>query len=271
MERKSGLMNLDTFTRTLETVGDSLIYLLLYHQGEPFINRDFLKFVEHAKRKRIFVTTSTNAHYFDPHTARRTVTSGLDSIIISVDGADQSTYEKYRVRGNLEKVEEGIKNLVGAKRRLKSKTPVIYVQSIVMQHNEHQLAEMGNFARELGADKFIKKTVQVETAEEARDWLPKADAYTRYRVTENNLETKRLVKTPCHRPWTSSSVNWDGSVVPCCFDKNSRHELGTLLEETDFSRIWESQQYEGFRAKMLTDRSDLDICSNCSQSLRLFV
>lgn len=271
MTRKAGLMSLETFKRTVDEVSDRLFYLLLYHQGEPFINKAFLDFVEYAKRKRIFVTTSTNAHYFNEETARHTVMSGLDSIIISVDGPDQKSYETYRVGGDLANVRSGIANLVRQKKKLRSKTPVIYLQFIVMRHNEHQISEMQALAKDLGVDKFLTKTVQVENAEEAREWLPKADSLRRYGVDDDKLEPKRLVRMPCHRPWTSSLVNWDGSVVPCCFDKNGAHKFGTVTEANSFAKTWESDEYDTFRSKMLRNRDALDICSNCSQGLRLFI
>lgn len=270
MSRRAGLMDFDTFKNLLDSTGDLLFYLLLYQQGEPFINKKFLRFVEYAKRKRIFVTTSTNGHYLTPETARQTVASGLDSIIVSVDGFEQSTYAQYRVGGNLEKVKQGIEFLVREKRQQKSETPVIYLQFIVMRHNEHQLPEMEWLARELGVDKFLKKTVQVETAEEAQTWLPESMSLRRYELHEDVLVPKRVGRGPCLRPWTSSLVNWDGTVLPCCFDKNGAHSFGDINEEESFTTIWYSSQYADFRSKMLTARNSVDICGNCSQGLRLY-
>jgi radical SAM protein with 4Fe4S-binding SPASM domain len=271
MTRKPGLMDFETFKTIIDDTGDSIFYLLLYQQGEPFINKEFLKFVEYAKSKRIFVTTSTNGHYLDSVTAQRTVASGLDSIIVSIDGATQQSYETYRVRGNLSKVIEGVENLLAEKKRQKSKTPKIFIQFIVMRHNEDQTKAMESLAKELGVDKLLKKTAQVETTEEAYQWLPNKESFRRYRLNGSKLEIKRTGKGPCPRPWTSTLLNWDGSVVPCCFDKNGLYSLGSMKQNEAFNNIWHSEEYGNFRTKMLNDRSALDICSNCSQGLRLYL
>jgi radical SAM protein with 4Fe4S-binding SPASM domain len=271
MTRKAGLMSFETFRKIIDDVGDRIFYLLLYQQGEPFINKDFLKFVEYAKNEHIFVTTSTNGHYLDAVTARRTVASGLDSIIVSIDGPDQKSYEPYRIAGKLSKVIAGVDNLVQEKRRQKSKTPLIFIQFIVMKHNEHQIKNMEKLAKQLGADKLLKKTVHVETIQEADQWLPTNDAFRRYRVRGQELQPKRTAQGPCARPWTSSLINWDGTVVPCCFDKNGQHNFGAITKGMQFDEIWRSEHYSHFRYKMLTDRDSLDICSNCSQGLRLYI
>ncbi|HEX9655267.1 MAG TPA: radical SAM protein, partial [bacterium] len=128
MTRRSGLMDFERFKTIIDEVGTYLFYLLLYQQGEPFINKDFLKFVEYAKRQNIFVTTSTNGHYLNPETAHQTVASGLDSLIVSIDGADQKTYETYRVDGKLAKVIHGIENLLRERERSRRHTPKIFIQ-----------------------------------------------------------------------------------------------------------------------------------------------
>ncbi|MFQ6112837.1 MAG: radical SAM/SPASM domain-containing protein [bacterium] len=271
MTRKTGLMDFETFKKIIDEAGDRIFYLLLYQQGEPFINKEFLRFVEYAKRKRVFVTTSTNGHYLDSETAQRTVASRLDSIIISIDGADQETYESYRKGGNLSKVLEGIENLLYERKRQKSKRPKIFIQFIVMKHNQDQIKAMESLAKELGADRLLKKTVHVETVHEALHWLPQTEGLRRYHFNGNGLEPKLMGKGACLRPWTSTLVNWDGSVVPCCFDKNGHHSFGSINEDSDFNRIWHSEKYGNFRTKMLSDRDSLDICSNCSQGIRLYL
>ena len=80
-------------------MGEQLFYLTFYFQGEPYINPKFLEMVSYASKKKIFTSTSTNAHYLDSETARKTVESGLDKLIISIDGTSQDTYEAYRIGG----------------------------------------------------------------------------------------------------------------------------------------------------------------------------
>jgi len=271
MERANGRMDFDTYCRLIDEIGDRIMYIVLFQQGEPYINRRFNDFVAYAKRRRIYVTTSTNAHYLDPATAEATVQSGLDTMIVSVDGATQDSYEHYRVGGSLEKVKQGIRNLVAAKRRHRSKTPYIYMQFLLMRHNEHELRQMEFMAKELGVDRLLKKNIQVETLEEAHEWLPAKEKFRRYTVTENELTVKRGGRGACPRPWLTTLVNWDGSVVPCCFDKNGHHTTGDLRNTASFEAVWKSGRYSQFRQQMLTDRDAIDICKNCNQGIGLFV
>lgn len=271
LTRNTGMMSLDTFEKVLSLYGDYLFYLLIYHQGEPYLNKNFLHFVELAKAKRIFVTTSTNAHFLDKETAERTVESGLDSIIVSIDGVEQQTYEKYRVAGELDKALSGLKALVSARRKLKKGTPVILAQFIVMKHNEHEIGQIKQLGKKIGADRVLIKTAQVETYGEAKAWLPESETYRRYSVSEGEITPKRVGHGPCPRPWTSMLVNCDGTVVPCCFDKNGEHQSGTLTEDLHLSKTWNSKKYDDFRRQMLTDRKQINICANCSQGLRLYI
>jgi radical SAM protein with 4Fe4S-binding SPASM domain len=126
-------------------------------------------------------------------------------------------------------------------------------------------------AAALGVDRFLKKTVQVETFEEAQEWLPSADRFRRYNLTEENFVVKNGGKGACPRPWLTTLVNWDGSVVPCCFDKNGDHVTGEMQIAPGFGEIWQSEKYRGFRHKLLNARESIEMCRNCNQGIGLFI
>src|SRR6478752_8525375 len=121
--RPTGMLQKNFFKETIDQLHKQLLYLVFYFQGEPYLNPDFLDMVRYASSKKIYTATSTNAHYLNDKNARRTVESGLDRLIISIDGTTQQTYQQYRVGGNLQKVLEGARNIVKWKKELKSKTP----------------------------------------------------------------------------------------------------------------------------------------------------
>lgn len=271
MERPKGRMDLATYRRLIDELADRLMYVILYQQGEPYINHHFLDFVSYAKARRLYVTTSTNAHYFDIETCQRTVESGIDTMIVSVDGATPESYAKYRVGGRLEKVLEGIRNLVAAKKAARRKTPYLYLQFLIMRHNEHEIPAMEKLARDLGVDRFLKKNVQVETLAEAREWLPQEERFRRYAVGTEDFVVKHGGKGTCPRPWLSAMVNWDGTIVPCCFDKNGKHTVGDMRRNGLFVKIWNAAEYQNFRQEMLNYRDGIDICKNCNQGLGIFV
>lgn len=271
MERANGKMSLETFENIISKMGDDLFFLLLYHQGEPYINKCFLKFVELAKSKNIYTTTSTNAHYFTDEIIHATIDSGLDSMIVSLDGVTQDVYEHYRVKGKVDKVIEGMARFMEIKRQRKVKTPLIALQFLVMKHNEHQLPEVKKLAAEIGVDRLLIKNIEVHNTQEAKDWLPQNNKYRRYNFDGKTLEVKNKSKKSCGRVWLSTLINWDGSVVPCCFDKNGDYELGNINSEKNLDQIWQGEKYNHFRKELNTNRDSIDICRNCNQGLGSFI
>ena len=262
--RPTGALSLELYRDIIDQLSPGLFYLILYFQGEPFLNPLFFKMVEYARRKRIYTATSTNAHFLNDNFARKTVESGLDRIIISLDGLDQESYEKYRTGGSVEKVFEGTRNLVRWKKELKSRTPYIILQFIVFSTNEHQVGELKKVARELGVDKLELKTAQVYNYEDGNDLIPSNPDYARYKKENGKFKIDNPLNNHCLRMWRGCVITWDGLVVPCCFDKDGSHRMGDL-KINSFDEIWRGKAYDDFRRKLFTARSEIDICKNCTE------
>jgi len=272
MERENGKMSLETFKDLMKKMGEDIFFLLIYHQGEPYINKHFFDFIRIAKEKNIYVTTSTNGHYFTDENINQTIESGLDSMIVSIDGVTQKSFEKYRVGGNLEKVIEGTKKLMLEKKKRKSPTPNVALQFLVMKHNESEIEAVQKLGNEMGVDRVLIKNIEVRSYEESLEWLPNEKAFSRYEVTENDFIVKgQDEKKSCTRPWMSSLVNWDGTFVPCCFDKNGQYPMGNIHQSADINEIWHGEAITDFREKLLQDRKQIDICANCNMGFGSFL
>lgn len=262
--RPVGMLQGDLYKGIIDDLAPTLAYLILYFQGEPYLNPDFLDMVAYAHKKKIYTATSTNAHYLKPENAKKTVESGLDRVIISIDGTTEDTYKKYRIGGSLEKVLEGTKNLVAAKRAAKSSTPHIIWQFIVFKHNEHQIEDMKALAKEYGVDELGIKTAQVYDYETSDELIPENEKYSRYTKQEDGYKIKNKLMNHCWKLWHSCVITWDGLVVPCCFDKDATHQLGDLKLNT-FNEIWRNENYSSFRNNILQSRGKIDICTNCTE------
>lgn len=246
------------------------MYLTFYFQGEPFIHPDFLKMVQLASENKMYTSTSTNAHFLTEETAEEIVKSGLDRIIISIDGTTQETYSDYRVNGDLEKVLSGTKNLISAKRKFK-KGPYVIFQFLVTANNEHQIAEIKKIAKDLGVDEVKLKSIQVYEYEDGNSLLPSIEKYSRYKKEPNGKWViKGKQQNSCWRMWNSCVVTWDGNVVPCCFDKDAEYAMGNTYSKS-FKEVWKNQQYKGFRKSVLHSRKNIDICKNCSEGTKVWV
>ncbi|MCW5922522.1 MAG: SPASM domain-containing protein [Saprospiraceae bacterium] len=263
--RDTGNLKADFFRKTVDALHRDLFYLIFYFQGEPYIHPQFLDMVNYAHRRRIFTTTSTNGHFLDDENARRTVESGLDRLIISVDGTTQETYEQYRVGGSLDKVLQGARNVVAWKRKLKSRRPHIIFQFLVVRPNEHQIADIHRLAKEIGVDEVKLKTAQVYDYQQGNPLIPTLHRYARYRQSaDGSWQVKHALANHCWKLWHACVVTWDGVVVPCCFDKDAQHRLGDL-KQAAFRDVWHSPAYVAFRRAILKGRDQIDICQNCTE------
>jgi radical SAM protein with 4Fe4S-binding SPASM domain len=265
LSRSKGNMNLESFNEILDKLAPNLVYLTLYFQGEPLLNTHFAAMVQLARKRRIFVATSTNGHFLDDKNVKAVIESGLSHLIISLDGTDQQTYEKYRVKGDFQTVTEGVQRLVAARKAAKSVSPFIELQFIVMRHNEHQMLQMRVLAQNLGVDKLAFKTAQVYNFDMESTIIPTLKEKSRYnQLPDGTWTIANKPRNRCHRIWSSLVVTWDGKVVPCCYDKDADYEMGNLLDES-LSVIWKNKFSETFRKKVLSYRSQTEICRNCGE------
>jgi radical SAM protein with 4Fe4S-binding SPASM domain len=268
--RPTGNLKEDFFKNTIDEIHKELMYLIFYFQGEPYINPKFLEMVQYAQSKGIYTITSTNGHFLNETNARKTIESGLDRLIISVDGTTQDTYESYRKEGNLEAVLQGARNVVKWKRELKSKTPHIIFQFLVVRPNEHQIPDIYRLAEEIGIDEVKLKSAQVYDYENGNDLIPKNDKYARYELKNGTYIVKGNIIDHCWKLWHACVITWDGLVVPCCFDKDATHRLGDLKKQT-FKEIWFGSAYNDFRTRLLKGRKEIDICTNCTEGCQVWV
>ena len=269
--RPTGMLENSFFKQTIDDVYKNLLYLIFYFQGEPYLNPNFLLMVKYAHDKGIYTATSTNAHYLSDEKAKQTVESGLDRLIISIDGTTQEVYQQYRVGGNLGKVLEGTRNIVKWKKELKSKTPFIFFQFLVVKPNEHQIEEIKRLAIEMGVDQIRFKTAQVYDYEnDPNQLIPDNNKYSRYKKdVSGKMKVKNSLSNHCWKLWHGNVITWDGLVVPCCFDKDATHQLGNL-NNASFKDIWQNENYKQFRRELLSSRKNIDICANCSEGLKVW-
>lgn len=267
--RPTGMLVQENFQKMIDQVKRRLIWLTFYFQGEPYLNKDFLKMVKYAHQKGLYTMTSTNAHYFTDEIARETIESGLSRIIISMDGVTQETYEQYRKGGTLDKVKDGITKLVEWKKKLNSSTPHIVLQFIVFGHNEHEVEEVQRLGKEMGVDEVKLKSAQIYDFNNAH-LISSEEKYSRYKKNGDSYRIKTELMNHCWRMWSSAVVTWDGKVIPCCFDKDANHQVGNL-ETTPFKEVWLSEGYNDFRSKVLIDRKSIDICTNCTEGTEVWI
>jgi len=255
----------ELFEKVISQSKNHLSWLHIYFQGEPFLNPRFLEMVSYAHGQGIFTSTSTNAHYLDEARVDAVINSGLRQLIVSMDGITQDVYEKYRVGGKLSKVDQGLRLLLEKRKKAKKKFPRVVLQFLVTGQNEHQIPDLKSWSKEIGVDELQLKTTQIYDFENGSELIPSDLGYSRY-IPEGNgkWKLKRKIENKCWRMWQGAVVTCDGKVVPCCFDKDAQHVMGSF-QEKKLDEIWHSAPYQSFRSQLFKDRTQIEICKNCTE------
>jgi len=270
MTRQRGKMDLLKYKNIIDQIGDRVMLIQFWNQGEPFIHAGFLEMVTYAKSRHIATMTSTNGHFLvTAEKAEAVIRSGLDEIIVSLDGLDQKTYEKYRVGGKYQTVLDGIRNLISMKNKLGSTSPIVHMQFLVLKHNEEQIEDVIQLGRDLGVDLISLKSAQVYSDKQAEEYLPENESFKRYDTCGKTSQIKSSFPNWCKFLWYGAVLNWDGAIAPCCFDKDGEFAYGNVFgQETSFQSVWVGDRRRKFLNQILKDRALFPMCRNCFEGMK---
>jgi radical SAM protein with 4Fe4S-binding SPASM domain len=270
-KRPKRMMSFSEFKMIIDEGKGNVKNITLWNYGEPFLNNDIINMIKYATSTGMHVITSTNGGFFkSKEFCLEIVKSGLQNLIICLDGANQETISRYRIGAKFNEIENGYKLLLEAKKFLVSKTPIIELQFILMKHNEGQRNDMKLLAKELGVDIYTEKTVGIdyndpEFQNMAKELLPNDFSLSRYCLKEDGtFALKGNIPNHCFTVYEQSVINSDGDVVPCCYDLYSEYVMGNVLKES-LKTIWKNDKYQSFRNQIEKDRKSIPMCNICSE------
>ena len=267
MDRPKGFMSYETFKFIIDDINGRIPHIAMNFAGEPTMNRDLWRFVKYAGENGVKVLVSTNSMLLLKQTDQ-ILDSGLDRILVCLDGTTKEVHEAYRRKSNFERIRDGIRMLCQEKVRSGVEKPHINLQFLVMAHNEHQIPAIIALGRELGVDSLSLKSMSLgsfertdeDTLDMARKWLPKNDAYNRYYISNGRLRRKGVPKT-CS--WYKSGViYWNGDVGMCCYDFRGLNVLGNVLKEGGFTKMYKSDRWREVQKKVMLKQFEL--CRRCN-------
>lgn len=268
--RVRGMMSFDTFKSLIDQIAPYAYWIDLYNRGEPLLHPNIYEMIAYAHQHRIGTRISTNLNSLGSLTAEQLVKSGLDYLVVSIDGATQESYAAYRVGGSLNSVLENLRLIVECKRRLRSATPFITVRTIIMRHNEHELWRIKDIARRIGVDNVIFTPMIVDIkSQDAEKWLPLNPKLSFYDYVHRINKVSGRLKV-CAELWQRGTISWDGLVFPCCFADGEGENLGSLASN-DFLTIWNNEWYQASRATFRhSPQADqpaaVTVCTRCRGS-----
>lgn len=268
LTRASGTLTLENFKRIWDSLHPAPVLLQLWNQGEPFTNKQTPEMIRYATESNCWVKLSTNVELLAKgDLAERVVRSGLYELILSIDGVSPETYNTYRQGGSWENVREGVRKVVEARKKLGVKHPLLSWQYLLFKHTLPDAKKAKQLSQEWGCDRILFKTAQLEKfdREEGEKWLPEESRLRRYELVGDKWQLRRSSDFFCNRIYSTCVIQWDGSVVPCCFDKDGTFEMGNILED-GFDAVWKSEPYQRFRQIMINGKRPA-MCSNCTEGL----
>ncbi|MBV8585851.1 MAG: radical SAM protein, partial [Verrucomicrobia bacterium] len=126
----------------------------LHWFGEPLLNPHLFEQIEIAKRKVQNLGISTNATLLSEKNQILMLESGLDTIMIAIDGASKDVYERVRKssRFTFESVISGAVSFLERRKALSRKKPYVTLSIIVMEETAPELESFKNYWVAAGAD-----------------------------------------------------------------------------------------------------------------------
>jgi MoaA/NifB/PqqE/SkfB family radical SAM enzyme len=261
--RARGHIAPDLYRRTLDELAPYLWRVEFCNWGEPLLGKHIVPMIEAATAHGISSLISTNFSVpFDAERAEQLVASGLTVLGVSLDGARQETYERYRVRGDLETVLRNVRLMIEAKRKLRSTTPKLIWSFHIFPHNTADLEPARRMAAELGMEFAAEKGWVV-----GDEWDPDG-RYAYYGDPQ---------PFPCIALWEYAVVNNDGGVAPCCGCFYREDDVGRLAA-TDgddgarsFREIWNGPDLVRARAfygaRTGDEAARRSVCFDCPQTV----
>jgi radical SAM protein with 4Fe4S-binding SPASM domain len=288
-------MAFDVFTRVIDQM-PRLRELHLQGLGEPMMHPRFADMVSYATRRGIRVTTNSNLTLLNPNRAERCVSSGLDAIHVSLDGASAEMYERIRVRARLDRVLGNVELIQDAKQRLGSDRPRLRMVTVIMRQNLHELPDLVRLARRYAMESLFvqhlchdfgeaslpshyrpmqafveEQTLLGEDAARVEHYFGVAAEVARQVGVDLRLpRTRKRLHPPgtpgpnrCDWPWHGPYVSYQGLAMPCCMIATpDRMNFGSMAEK-GVEAVWNGEKYETFRRQLASDEPP-DICRSCS-------
>lgn len=268
--RPQKMMSLECFKSYFDPMAPYLFEAYLHNWGESLLNKEVFKMVAHAQANNVGTNISSNLSETTSADIDALLDSGLEYLIVSLDGTTQESYSKYRVRGKFEKVMDNMAEIIRRRNKRKLKNPVVEWQFIVMRQNEHQIEEANIIAKKVGVDllRFIPVGMPYDTVDRkgvAEEWFPRSVAGREFAPEGVEQQFGQANKpSPCFYLYRSMVVNPDGGVAPCCVVDKKDGDFAQLPAE-DMHKTWNNDHYQSGRALFSPENAKNTVPTICDE------
>lgn len=222
-ENNSSEMDKNKLTSVVDfknSIKDFLPYLLkvnLYDEGEPFLNKEITDIVKHLNDNKVASCISSNFSLkFSDVDLFKIIDSGLDHLIVAVDGIDQESYSKYRIGGDFDLVISNIQKLTSLIKKKNSPLKVEF-QYLEFDDNKINRNDVKKIAESLDVWKFT---------------IIKNCSRKGWEASFFKGHSEQRKQLGCYHIWFSSSILSNGSYFACDFGED--HGMDKVGKALDF-------------------------------------
>ncbi|NUU97592.1 radical SAM/SPASM domain-containing protein [Marinitoga sp. 1138] len=248
MKRTPGIMNFELYKKIIDEIAienpNTRVWITFF--GEGLMLRDLDKRIKYAKDKGLKdVVLNSNGNLLNEKWAERLVKAGLDALYVGIDAFNKYTYEKIRIKGNLEKVTKGVLLYKEALKKWGTSNQKLYVQFVEMPENEKELNDFIEY--------WTKHEITVKVRPKV-SWAGKVEA--------SNLKDFKY-RLPCNWAMNTINISDQGHVCMCAVDLNCEVTFGDIKKHS-IKEIWNTT-LKKFRLKHLNGEWDRlpELCRNC--------
>lgn len=249
-ENERGHMDIKLYRKIINQIAPYAEIIKLHWIGEPLLHPKISKLIEYARHNTdAQLYLSTNGSLLSGERAELIRQSGLDKLIISLDGATDSTYESIRRKGNYSQVVNNIDSFIQAVNEKGG--PLCHVKMIQFKANEAEV--------EFFKEKWAKyKNIMVDVMW-LSDWAGNVLGVRELTNYHNPNSTNK--RQSCADLWFKMQIDWSGRVALCCFDAKGSVALGDLTRDS-VDQVWQSLKMQTVRRQHVSNNIS-GICAKC--------
>lgn len=256
-----GVMSRDTFARALDLLrADLPDIVVLYHGGEPLLNKIFPDMVRQVKDLGVrYVKTVSNGMLLTESVMRGIVDAGLDVIEFSLDGTSAEENNRIRVGCDFDTVVANVKRLIDVRDEAGAAIPQVFISNASARDPgaaSDAVAETPRFLREAFAGRYA---AHITFKSFFMIFWPGLDPRGFDRIVTPKPAGPHV--NFCDHTVNTISIRWNGDVVPCCYDITSRYVIGNIRDQP-LEELWNNERYIELRRRIYEGRYP-PLCALC--------
>jgi pyruvate-formate lyase-activating enzyme len=233
--REKNRIPLEHAKQVIDAVRSHVLEIRLFNWGEPFLNPDIYETIRYAGEAGLYTVINSNLSLSRQRLAEDIVDSGLDLLVVSMDGLEQETLCRYRRHASIAQVLKNIREIVEIKRRRHAGKPRVEVAFLVFRHNEHEIPRLKAMEKDLGVDFFYARRAFIYHPA----FVPK---------NPNFQPLLGFGAGTCRFLYHELTIEADGAITPCCTTTSSIWDTGRWEDVNNLKIFYNSERYRRMRA-----------------------